>query len=66
VRRCGVIGLLLAAGVAALSSGFGAEPANRDERLHLERSIVGTAGDEDATFYGAGAWLEAVGRAARR
>ncbi|WP_043342843.1 hypothetical protein [Belnapia moabensis] len=66
MRRCGVIGLVLAAGMAALSSGFGAEPANRDESLRLQRSIIGMAGDEDATVHGAGAWLEAVGRAARR
>ena len=66
MRRCGVIGLVLAVGMAALSSGFGAEPANRDESLRLQRSIIGMAGDEDATVHGAGAWLEAVGRAARR
>src|SRR5689334_13223670 len=66
VRRCGVIGLLLAMGMAALSSGFGAEPANRDESLRLERSITAPAGGDGVAVQGAAAWLEAVGRAARR
>jgi hypothetical protein len=69
VRHCGVIGVLVAAGLAALSSGLVAQPANRGEGRHLnqwESAVIAPEGDADVTLRGAAAWLEAVGRGSRR
>ncbi|WP_043359939.1 hypothetical protein [Belnapia sp. F-4-1] len=66
MRHGGVIGLLLAVGVVTLSSSLVPEPVNRDEAVRLERSILSLADDDSAPSHGAEAWLEAVGRAARR